>query len=66
MSDVADWWKTAIIDMEPGRIHLRGHQFVDHDHGVAQNADQLVFGQGTGALLFAGPRTEGTIRSDHG
>ncbi|MEL6689559.1 MAG: citryl-CoA lyase [Pseudomonadota bacterium] len=24
MSDVADWWKTAIIDMEPGRIELRG------------------------------------------
>ena len=25
MSDVSDWWQTAIIDMEPGRIHLRGH-----------------------------------------
>jgi citrate synthase len=25
MSDVADWWQTAIIDMEPGRIALRGH-----------------------------------------
>lgn len=25
MSDVADWWSTAIIDMEPGRIHMRGH-----------------------------------------
>ncbi len=24
MSDVADWWQTAIIDMEPGRIALRG------------------------------------------
>ena len=24
MSDVSDWWKTAIIDMEPGRIDLRG------------------------------------------
>lgn len=24
-SDVADWWKTAIIDMEPGRIDIRGH-----------------------------------------
>ncbi len=24
MSDVADWWKTSIIDMEPGRIELRG------------------------------------------
>ena len=25
MSDVADWWTTAIIDMEPGKIDLRGH-----------------------------------------
>ena len=25
MSDVADWWSTAIIDMEPGRIAFRGH-----------------------------------------
>ena len=24
MSDVADWWRTAIIDMEPGRIDIRG------------------------------------------
>lgn len=23
--DVADWWRTAIIDMEPGRIAMRGH-----------------------------------------
>lgn len=25
MSDVTDWWSTAIIDMEPGRIAIRGH-----------------------------------------
>ncbi len=25
MTDVADWWSTAIIDMEPGRIAIRGH-----------------------------------------
>lgn len=25
MSDVSDWWSTSIIDMEPGRIELRGH-----------------------------------------
>ncbi|MEM1346271.1 MAG: citryl-CoA lyase [Pseudomonadota bacterium] len=25
MSDVADWWRTSIIDMAPGRIALRGH-----------------------------------------
>lgn len=24
MSDVSDWWATSIIDMEPGRIDLRG------------------------------------------
>ncbi len=24
MSDVSDWWRTSIIDMEPGKIHLRG------------------------------------------
>ncbi len=24
-NDVADWWRTAIIDMEPGRIAFRGH-----------------------------------------
>ena len=29
MSDVSDWWRTAIIDMEPGRIHLRGHPIQD-------------------------------------
>lgn len=29
MSDVSDWWRTRIIDMEPGRIHLRGHPVED-------------------------------------
>jgi citrate synthase len=29
MSDVSDWWQTAIIDMEPGRIALRGHPIQD-------------------------------------
>jgi len=29
MSDVSDWLATAIIDMEPGRIHLRGHPIED-------------------------------------
>ncbi|MDP7149660.1 MAG: citryl-CoA lyase [Paracoccaceae bacterium] len=24
MSDVADWWRTSIVDMQPGRIELRG------------------------------------------
>ncbi len=25
MNDVSDWWTTAIIDMAPGKIRLRGH-----------------------------------------
>lgn len=29
MSDVSDWWRTAIIDMEPGRIALRGRDVRD-------------------------------------
>lgn len=29
MSDVSDWWSTAIIDMEPGRIALRGNEIQD-------------------------------------
>ncbi|MDJ1017359.1 MAG: citryl-CoA lyase [Paracoccaceae bacterium] len=28
-TDVEDWWRTSIIDMEPGRIHLRGHPVQD-------------------------------------
>ena len=28
-SDVSDWWRTRIIDMEPGRISLRGHPVED-------------------------------------
>lgn len=28
-NDVSDWWSTAIIDMAPGRIHLRGHPVED-------------------------------------
>ena len=29
MSDVSDWWSTAIIDMEPGRIDIRGRPIQD-------------------------------------
>ena len=29
MSDVSDWWQTSIIDMEPGRIELRGQPIQD-------------------------------------
>lgn len=27
--DVSDWWRTSIIDMEPGRIEMRGHPIQD-------------------------------------
>ena len=26
MNDIANWWTTSIIDMEPGRIEIRGHK----------------------------------------
>lgn len=29
MSDVANWWRTAIIDMEPGRIDIRGRPIAE-------------------------------------
>ncbi|MEO0764700.1 MAG: citryl-CoA lyase [Pseudomonadota bacterium] len=29
MSDVSDWWRTSIIDMEPGRIEIRGRPIAD-------------------------------------
>ncbi|MEM7694464.1 MAG: citryl-CoA lyase [Pseudomonadota bacterium] len=29
MSDVADWWRTNIIEMEPGKIHFSGHAIED-------------------------------------
>ncbi len=29
MSDVSDWWRTSIIEMEPGKISLRGHPIQD-------------------------------------
>ena len=29
MSDVSDWWQTAIIDMEPGVINIRGNPILD-------------------------------------
>ena len=27
--DIQDWWRTSIIDMEPGRIALRGYEIAD-------------------------------------
>ncbi len=29
INDVSDWWRTSIIDMEPGRIAIRGHPIED-------------------------------------
>lgn len=29
MNDISDWWRTSIIEMEPGRISLRGHPIQD-------------------------------------
>ena len=28
-TSVSDWWRTDIIDMEPGRIHFRGYPVQD-------------------------------------
>jgi citrate synthase len=57
MSDVADWWRTAIIDMEPGRISLRGVPVEDliGNAGFAETIWLLVMGapiDGARARLF--------------
>jgi len=45
-TDVADWWRTEIIDMEPGRIHLRGRPVQDliGHTGFAQMIWLMVMG----------------------
>jgi citrate synthase len=55
--DVADWWRTAIIDMEPGRIHLRGQPVQDliGNMGFAEMIWLMVMGEqisGPRAALF--------------
>lgn len=47
MSDVSDWWHTAIIDMEPGRIALRGHPVEDliGNRGFAEMIWLMVTGE---------------------
>jgi citrate synthase len=55
--DVADWWRTAIIDMEPGRIHLRGRPVQDliGTTGFAEMIWLMVMGEtitGARARLF--------------
>ncbi|SHH86670.1 citryl-CoA lyase [Marivita hallyeonensis] len=54
---VSDWWRTRIIDMEPGRIHLRGQPIEDliGQTGFAQMIWLLVMGDtitGHRATLF--------------
>jgi len=56
-NDVSDWWRTKIIDMEPGRIHLRGQpvQGLIGTTGFAQMIWLLVTGdtiEGPRAALF--------------
>lgn len=56
-NDVSDWWRTRIIDMEPGRIHLRGkpvEDLIGHT-GFARMIWLLVMGDeisGHRAALF--------------
>jgi citrate synthase len=55
--DVPDWWRTRIIDMEPGRIHLRGRpvQELIGTTGLAQMIWLMVMGEeitGPRATLF--------------
>ncbi len=55
--DVSDWWRTAIIDMEPGRIDLRGRPVQDliGTTGFAQMIWLMVMGDeitGDRAKLF--------------
>ncbi len=56
-NDVSDWWRTAIIDMEPGRIHLRGRPVQDliGTTGFAEMIWLMVMGapiEGHRARLF--------------
>lgn len=56
-NDVSDWWRTSIIDMEPGRIALRGHpieELIGH-MGFAEMIWLMVIGErinGPRAKLF--------------
>lgn len=52
MSDVSDWWRTSIIDMEPGRIALRGTP-IEEIIGAMSFAETIWF-------LVMGNRIEGS------
>ena len=56
-NDVSDWWRTSIIDMEPGRIAMRGHPIQDliGNRSFAEMIWLLVIGEdieGPRAALF--------------
>ncbi len=53
--NVADWWRTKIVDMEPGRIHLRGQPVQDliGNTGFAQMIWLMVVGE-----VISGPRAD--------
>ena len=55
MSDVSDWWRTGIIDMEPGRISLRGRP-------IEELIDTLSFVQMIWLMLRGQPPGDGEAR----
>jgi citrate synthase len=48
MSDVSDWWRTAIIEMQPGQIRLRGHPIETLIDQVSMT--EMIWLMTTGAL----------------
>ncbi|MBB4303872.1 citrate synthase [Rhodobium orientis] len=52
MSDVSDWWRTDIIDMEPGVIRFRGHAIEDLIGNVS--FPQMIWLMTRGALPTEG------------
>ena len=54
MSDVSDWWRTSIIDMERGRIDIRGRPIADLIGNVS--FPQMIWLMLRGDLVRAGWR----------
>ena len=50
MSDVTDWWTTSIIDMEPGRIDIRG-----------QAIENLIGNMSFVEMIFSGLNRQGHL-----
>jgi len=68
MSDVSDWWSTAIIDMEPGRIAVRGRpieELIGHV-GFAQMVWLMTRGEMPGAGQAALLEAALVAAVDHG